>query len=49
MEWLIQVAGLLVGGGALYGAIRQDLKNQRASLARAHKRIDDHMDWHLAK
>jgi hypothetical protein len=45
---LLQIAGILVTGGAIYGAIRSDIRNihesikdSRESITRAHDRIDN--------
>jgi outer membrane murein-binding lipoprotein Lpp len=49
----MQLAGYLVAGGMAYGAIRADLKalHEKAqaaheAAARAHTRMDDHIDKH---
>lgn len=51
-EWMFQLAGYLVAGGAAYGAIRADLKalHEKAhmaheSAAEAHRRLDSIFDW----
>lgn len=49
-EWLT-LAGLAVGQlvtvGALYGAIRADLKHTILDARAAHRRLDDHLGDHL--
>lgn len=48
MESLLQLAGILVAAGAVYGGIRRDLRNMRENiqrhdraLDRVHQRLDD--------
>lgn len=48
MESLLQLAGILVAAGAVYGGIRGDLRNMRGdiqrherALDRVHERLDD--------
>lgn len=36
----------LLSAGAVYGGIRADLRAMRASIERAHDRIDRHMQGH---
>lgn len=51
MPDLLNIATTLILAGAIYGGIRADLKHMRTQLeettraiARAHRRIDDHID-----
>lgn len=52
-EWLLQLGGIVFTAGAIYGAIRGDLKSiakdaegAKNSATHAHRRIDDHIDRH---
>ncbi len=57
MDWalLMQVVGIVVGAGAIYGGIRADLKamherieSNAVAVGRAHERIDRHVEaFHL--
>ncbi len=54
MELWMQLAGLVLVPLGVYGAIRADLATARvkaefaeASAAKAHRRIDNHLDQHL--
>ena len=40
MESLLQLAGILVAAGAVYGGIRGDLRHMRAELQRQERAID---------
>lgn len=42
-ELIHQLVVTVIVGGAIYGGIRADLKWLRASVERAHQRIDDHI------
>lgn len=51
---VLQVAVILATGGAMYGAIRSDLKGMVERIARAEKNIEDstkrfdqHIEFHL--
>lgn len=46
MELLYQVLAGLGAACAVYGGIRADLKNTKADVERAHKRIDVHIENH---
>ena len=46
MELLYQVLVGLGAAGAVYGGIRADLKNMKASVERAHERLDNHIENH---
>lgn len=41
------VMGPVLAAGAVYGGIRADLRGMRDSIARAHARIDEHINLHL--
>lgn len=47
-DWLIQIGAYICVAGAIYGGIRQDIKNlhsgvseAKAAASRAHERIDN--------
>ena len=43
--WPVVVS--MLGAAAIYGGIRADLRRMNADVARAHARIDAHIDNHL--
>lgn len=42
------VVASIVGAVAVYGGIRADLRSMQAGIERAHRRIDAHIDGHMA-
>lgn len=52
IDWTTVVVSLvscLFSAGALYGAIRVDVKYQRRDIDRAHQRIDNHEEKYIHK
>lgn len=47
LDALWQVAIALLGAGAVYGGIRADMRQHRADISEARRRIDSHIDAHL--
>ncbi|WP_156173778.1 hypothetical protein [Cupriavidus basilensis] len=46
LDALKYLVSVLLGAGAAYGGIRADLRTMRASIDRAHKRMDNHLQGH---
>lgn len=45
-EFVYHVLTTVAVCGTLYGGIRADLRSQRESIARAHERLDSHIEAH---
>lgn len=43
------IFGPVLAAGAVYGGIRADLRGMRASIERAHVRLDEHINMHWGK
>ncbi|MBY4945075.1 hypothetical protein K6V92_00355 [Cupriavidus respiraculi] len=48
LDALKYIATALISAGAVYGGIRADLRAMRASIDRAHERMDNHLQGHRA-
>lgn len=46
VDWLLNGFVMLLAGAAVWGGIRADIRNQRESVAAAHRRIDNHLENH---
>ena len=42
-----QIVTAILGAAAVYGGIRADLRAMRASIERAQRQIDDHLQYHI--
>lgn len=45
-DWLLNGLMFMFSGAVVWGGIRADIRNQRESIAAAHRRIDSHLENH---